>query len=180
MEKLMNQVQTITKQLAAYEAKVNDAEYQHGRAVQEIDHCRKERARLEVLLELGESSQADLDVLADRERQAVKARDKAGAQLELSHRARGELQERLEQAREVEQAKARRAVLSGYRDTAEELLGLLERVGERYTSLRDFSRRVGDSRLEGVSKAGNLATERWPEYLRSDLMKIEAQLRAAG
>lgn len=173
----MSQIQAITKQLATYDAKVNDAEYQHGRAVQEIDHCRKERARLEVLLELGEGSRAELDALAGRERQAVKARDNASAQLELSNRARGELQERQEQAREIEQAEARRAVLTGYRDTAEELLGLLERVGERYAALRDLSQKVGDRRLEGVSKAGNLATERWPEYLRRDLLKIEAQLR---
>lgn len=173
----MNQVQTITKQLATYDAKVNETEYQHQRAVQEIDHCRKERARLEVLLELGESTQADLGALTDRERQAVKARDKASAQLELSNRARGELQERLEAAQADDREAARHEALAGYRDTAEELLGLLERVGERYATLRALSRRIGDSRLEGVSKAGNLATERWPEYLRSDLLKIEAQLK---
>lgn len=176
----MNQVQTITRQLAIHDAKVNDAEYRHGRAVQEIDHCRRERARLEVLLELGESTQADLDALADRERQAVTERDEASTQLELSNRARGELQGRLEQAREVEWAEARRAVLTGYRDTAEELLGLLERVGERYAALRALSMRVGDRRLEGVSKAGNLATERWPEYLRRDLSRVLAELSTEG
>jgi chromosome segregation ATPase len=180
MEKLMNQVQTITKQLATYGAKVNDAEYQHQSAVQEIDHCRKERARLEVLLELGESTQADLDALADRERQAVKARDKASSQLELSNRARRELQERLEAAQADDKEAARHEALTGYRDTAEELLGLLEQVGERYASLRVLSQRIGDSRLEGVSKAGNLATERWPEYLRRDLGRVLAELRAAG
>lgn len=176
----MNQVQTITKQLATYDAKVNETEYQHQRAVQEIDHCRKERARLEVLLELGESTQAELDALAERERQAVKVRDKASTQLELSNRARGELQERLEAAQADEQAVAKHGALVGYRDTAEELLGLLERVGERYTALRALSRRVGDSRLEGISKAGNLATERWPEYLRRDLSRVEAELSAEG
>jgi predicted nucleic acid-binding Zn-ribbon protein len=176
----MNQVQTITKQLATYEAKVNDAEYQHGRAVQEIDHCRKESARLEVLLELGESTQADLDALTDREQRATRARDEASTRLELSHRAHGELQGRLEAAQADEQAAAKHEALLGYRDTAEELLGLLERVGERYAALRDLSRKVGDSRLEGVSKAGNLATERWPEYLRGDLKKIEARLSAEG
>jgi hypothetical protein len=173
----MTTTQTITKQLATYDAKVNENEYQHQRAVQEIDHCRKERARLEVLLELGESTQVDLDALAERERQAVKARDKASTQLELSNRARGELQERLEVAQQSERTAARRDALVGYRDTAEELLSLLERVGERYTTLRDLSRKVGDSRLEGVSRAGNLATERWPEYLRGDLQKIAAQLK---
>lgn len=172
----MSQVQTITKQLATYDAKVNENEYRQRRAVADIDHCRKERARLEVLLELGESTQADLAALAERERQAALARDEASAQLELSNRAREELQGRLEQAREVERVEARRAVLTGYRDTTEELLGLLERVGERYAALRDLSQKVGDRRLEGVSKAGNLATERWPEYLRRDLSRVRAEL----
>ncbi len=179
-ENTVNQVQDLTKQLATYEAKVNETEYQFQRAVQDIGYCQKERARLEVLLELGESTQVDLDALADRERQAVLARDEASAQLDLSNRARGELLGRLERAKETERAEARRAVLIGYRDTTEELLELLERVGERYTVLRDLSRKVGDSRLEGISRAGNMATQSWPEYLKRDLSRVLAELQANG
>lgn len=58
---------------------------------------------------------------------------------------------------------------------------MLARVGERYTRLRELSRQVGPgAMLEGVSRTGNLATERWPAYLRGDLMKIEARLSAEG
>lgn len=174
----MTETQTITKQLATYEAKVNDTEHRHRRALQEIDFCSKERTRLEVLLELGETTQSELDAVDNRRQQAATERDETAAQLELSNRAQNELRERLEVAKASDRETAKRDALLSYKTHAEALLGLLEQAGTHYAALDKLWHKAGGSLLEGVGRAGRVATESWPDSLRKDLRRIDAQLQA--
>lgn len=172
----MTETQTITKQLATYEAKVNDTEHRHRRALQEIDFCSKERSRLEVLLELGEATQGELDAVDERRAQASRERDETTAQLELSRKAQGELHKRLATAKASDREAAKRDALLSYKTHAEALLGLLEQAGTHYAALDKLWHKTGGSLLEGVGRAGRMATESWPEHLRKDLRRIDAQL----
>lgn len=174
----MTSTQENERQLGKYEGKLNRLEHERARAVADIEHGGREVKRLEVLLELGEATGAELVNTREQVTEAGRRLEGVLAGLETARRARDELEGRLTDARRADERAAKRAALVEYRDAATELLGLLGQARAQRARMEAAGPGFWREGFIGLGKASRAAVESWPGRLEQDVRLVGERLEA--